>query len=103
MSEAPPGPGSLGLATADVLTSLSKKRIYLELIAMTNGQTTAAGPAYAPPPDVSGAVASVEVDAERIEGRAKASLLHKVQKLLQDYPERSLRVIRGWMHETTYH
>ena len=70
---------------------------------MTNGQIIAANPAYAPPSFVCGAVASVEVDAERVEARAKASLLHKVQKLLQDYPERSLRVIRGWMHETTYH
>ena len=70
---------------------------------MINRQIIAAGPAYAPPSSVCGAVASVEVDVGHIEDWAKASLLHKVQKLLQDYPERSLRVIRGWMHETTYH
>ena len=70
---------------------------------MTNGQIIAAGPAYAPPSFVCGAFASVEVNPKRDEDRTKATLLQKVQKLIQNYPERSLKVIRGWLHEATYH
>ena len=39
------------------------------------------------------------LDIDRIEDRVDRSLLKKVQKLVEDFPERALEVIRGWMAE----
>ncbi len=37
------------------------------------------------------------IDLDRIEGRVEKSLLRKVRKLVEDFPDQALIVIRGWM------
>ena len=37
------------------------------------------------------------LDLDRIEGRVKKSLVRKVRKLVEDFPDQALIVIRGWM------
>jgi len=39
------------------------------------------------------------LDPGRIEGRIKNSLLRKVRKLVDDFPDQALIVIRAWMAE----
>jgi flagellar biosynthesis/type III secretory pathway M-ring protein FliF/YscJ len=39
------------------------------------------------------------IDMAGIEGSLKKSLLAKVCKLVDDFPDRALEVIRGWMAE----
>lgn len=39
------------------------------------------------------------LDLDRIEGRVKQSLVRKVRKLVEDFPDQALIVIRGWMAE----
>ena len=39
------------------------------------------------------------IDIDRIEERVEKSLVHKVRKLVEDFPERALEVIRAWMAE----
>ncbi len=39
------------------------------------------------------------IDVDRIEERVEKSLVHKVRKLVEDFPERALEVIRAWMAE----
>lgn len=52
-----------------------------------------------------GAAAGVErfspaiPDWDRMHDRVEQSLVKKVQKLVEDFPERALEVIRGWMDE----
>ena len=43
------------------------------------------------------------IDVEGIDGKIDNSLLRKVQRLVADYPDRALEVIRGWMMESRYH
>ncbi len=53
-----------------------------------------------------GAAADVErfspavLDSDRIHDQIEQSLVKKVQKLVEDFPERTLEVIRGWMAES---
>ncbi len=37
------------------------------------------------------------IDFDRIEGRVEKSLIRKVRKLVEDFPDQALMVIRGWM------
>ncbi len=37
------------------------------------------------------------IDLDRIVGRVEKSLLRKVRKLVEDFPDQALIVIRGWM------
>ena len=37
------------------------------------------------------------LDLDRIEGRVGKSLVRKVRKLVEDFPDQALIVIRGWM------
>ncbi len=37
------------------------------------------------------------LDLGRIEGRVEKSLIRKVRKLVEDFPDQALIVIRGWM------
>jgi len=37
------------------------------------------------------------IDFDRIEGRVEKSLVRKVRKLVEDFPDQALIVIRGWM------
>ncbi len=37
------------------------------------------------------------LDLDHIEGRVKKSLVRKVRKLVEDFPDQALIVIRGWM------
>ncbi len=37
------------------------------------------------------------LDLDRIEGRVEKSLVRKVRKLVEDFPDQALIVIRGWM------
>ena len=37
------------------------------------------------------------IDLDRIENRVEKSLLRKVRKLVEDFPDQALIVIRGWM------
>ena len=52
-----------------------------------------------------GAAADVErfspaiLDSDRMHDQVEQSLVKKVQKLVKDFPERTLEVIRGWMAE----
>jgi flagellar biosynthesis/type III secretory pathway M-ring protein FliF/YscJ len=39
------------------------------------------------------------IDFDRIENRVEKSLVRKVRKLVEDFPERALEVIRAWMAE----
>ncbi len=39
------------------------------------------------------------INFDRVEERVERSLLKKVQKLVEEFPERALEVIRGWMAE----
>ena len=39
------------------------------------------------------------IDVDRIEERVEKSPVHKVRKLVEDFPERALEVIRAWMAE----
>ena len=39
------------------------------------------------------------INVDRIEERVEKSLAHKVRKLVEDFPERALEVIRAWMAE----
>jgi len=39
------------------------------------------------------------IDVDRIEEQVEKSLAHKVRKLVEDFPERALEVIRAWMAE----
>ena len=41
----------------------------------------------------------VRIDVKGIEGNINNSLLNKVQRLIEDHPDRALEVIRGWMAE----
>ena len=46
-----------------------------------------------------GRPAPTVIDIDRIEERVEKSLVHKVRKLVEDFPERALEVIRAWMAE----
>ncbi len=46
-----------------------------------------------------GHFAPTVIDFDRIEERVEKSLVHKVRKLVEDFPERALEVIRAWMAE----
>ena len=37
------------------------------------------------------------IDLDRIEGRVEKSLVRKVRKLVEDFPDQALIVIRSWM------
>ncbi len=37
------------------------------------------------------------IDLDRIEGRVEKSLVRKVRKLIEDFPDQALIVIRSWM------
>lgn len=39
-----------------------------------------------------------KIDVDEAEGRIKESSLNKVLKLIEDHPDRTLEVIRGWLH-----
>ena len=39
------------------------------------------------------------LDLDRIHDQVEKSLVKKVQKLVEEFPERALEVIRGWMAE----
>ncbi|MCH7863775.1 MAG: hypothetical protein IIC56_01005 [Proteobacteria bacterium] len=39
------------------------------------------------------------LDFEQMESRVEKSLVKKVRKLIEDFPDRALEVIRGWMAE----
>ena len=39
------------------------------------------------------------LDLEQMENRVEKSLVKKVRKLIEDFPDRALEVIRGWMAE----
>jgi flagellar biosynthesis/type III secretory pathway M-ring protein FliF/YscJ len=43
------------------------------------------------------AVAATGLDVDAIESRVERSLAKKVCKLIDDFPERALDVVRGWM------
>ena len=56
---------------------------------MQAGMDTAAGEGARVNPAV--------IDLDRIEGRVEKSLVRKVRKLVEDFPDQALMVIRGWM------
>ena len=39
------------------------------------------------------------LDSDRMHDQIEQSLVKKVRKLIEDFPERALEVIRGWMAE----
>lgn len=45
------------------------------------------------------AVAARGLDVDAIESRVERSLVKKVRRLIDDFPERALDVVRGWMAE----
>ncbi len=49
--------------------------------------------------DENGRFSPAVLDFDRVEDRVEKSLLKKVQKLVEEFPERALEVIRGWMAE----
>ena len=51
------------------------------------------------PADENGRFNPAVLDFDRVEERVEKSFLKGVQKLVEDFPERSLEVIRGWMAE----
>ena len=46
-----------------------------------------------------GRSAPTVIDVDRIEERVEKSLVHKARKLVEDFPEGALEVIRAWMAE----
>ena len=60
--------------------------------------TADVAPAAGPRAD-DGSAAATAIDLDAIESRVERSLVKKVRKLIDDFPERSLDVIRGWMAE----
>ena len=46
-----------------------------------------------------GRSAPTVIDVDRIEERVGKSLVPKVRKLVEDFPEQALEVIRAWMAE----
>lgn len=46
-----------------------------------------------------GRFAPAVIDFDRIEDRVEKSLVRKVRKLVEDFPERALEDIRAWMAE----
>jgi flagellar biosynthesis/type III secretory pathway M-ring protein FliF/YscJ len=46
-----------------------------------------------------GRSAPTVIDVDRIEERVEKSLVHKVRKLVEDFPEQASEVIRAWMAE----
>ena len=46
-----------------------------------------------------GRSAPTVIDVDRIEERVEKPLVHKVRKLVENFPERALEVIRAWMAE----
>ena len=46
-----------------------------------------------------GRSAPTVINVDRIEERVEKSLVHKARKLVEDFPERALEVIRAWMAE----
>ena len=46
-----------------------------------------------------GCSAPTVIDVDRIKERVEKSLVHKVRKLVEDFPEQALEVIRAWMAE----
>ena len=46
-----------------------------------------------------GRSAPTVVDVDRIKERVEKSLVYKARKLVEDFPERALEVIRAWMAE----
>ncbi len=46
-----------------------------------------------------GRFAPTVIDFDHIEDRVEKSLVRKVRKLVEDFPERALEVIRAWMAE----
>ncbi len=52
-----------------------------------------------PPTAVNERFAPTVIDFDRIEDRVEKSLVRKVRKLVEDFPERALEVIRAWMAE----
>ena len=46
-----------------------------------------------------GRLAPSALDVEAIESRVEQSLVKKVRRLVDDFPERALDVVRGWMAE----
>ena len=46
-----------------------------------------------------GRFAPAVIDFDRIESRVEKPLARKVRKLVEDFPERALEVIRAWMAE----
>ncbi len=49
--------------------------------------------------DAAPAVVATGLDVDAIESRVERSLVKKVCKLIDDFPERSLDVVRGWLAE----
>ncbi len=49
--------------------------------------------------DENGRFSPTILDFGHVEERVEKSLLKKVQKLVEEFPERALEVIRGWMAE----
>ena len=58
-----------------------------------------AGMNAAAPAAGQGRFAPTVIDFDRIEDRVEKSLVRKVRKLVEDFPERALEVIRAWMAE----
>ena len=46
-----------------------------------------------------GRSAPTVINVDRIEERVEKSLVHKARKLVEDFPEEALEVIRAWMAE----
>ena len=46
-----------------------------------------------------GRSAPTVINVDRIEERVEKSLVHKARKLVENFPERALEVIRAWMAE----
>ena len=58
--------------------------------------TADAAPAAGPGAD-NGRVTATALDIDAVESRVERSLVRKVGKLIDDFPERALDVVRGWM------
>lgn len=60
--------------------------------------TADAAPAVGPAAENGRALPSA-LDVDAIESRVERSLVKKVCKLIDDFPERALDVVRGWLAE----
>jgi len=81
---------------------LSHSLFELETELLTGGAANPAltGPdAFEPTPLADGADEEGMIDMKSIQGKVKATSVKKIEDIVENYPDETVSVIRGWMSE----